>query len=56
MYQSADLSNVESNLATLGYTVKTFASKEEAAEYLTTTLHGKTIGLGGSVTIGKMGL
>ena len=40
----------------LGYLVKVFENKEEASAYLADSLHGKTIGMGGSVTIAQMGL
>ena len=33
-----------------------FQTKEEAAEYLKSEIHGKTVGFGGSITAKEMGL
>ncbi len=49
-------STVEKNLIALGYTVKTFACKEDATAYLASAIQGKTVGIGGSVTVAQMGL
>jgi L-lactate utilization protein LutB len=46
----------QKSLERLGYTVKVFDGKEQATDYLASSLQGKTIGLGGSVSIGQMGL
>lgn len=46
----------QKSLERLGYTVKVFDDKTQATEYLAGTLQGKRIGLGGSVSIGEMGL
>ena len=46
----------QKSLERLGYTVKVFDGKEQATDYLASSLQGKTIGLGGSVSIGEMGL
>lgn len=51
-----DFSTVENNLMALGYTVKTFACKEDATVYLAAAIQGKTVGIGGSVTVAQMGL
>ena len=50
------LLRTQQNLEKLGYTVKTFDDKAQATDYLSSALSGKRIGLGGSVTIGEMGL
>ena len=50
------LLRTQKNLEKLGYTVKVFDDKAQAADYLASILQGKTIGLGGSVSIGEMGL
>lgn len=50
------LLRTQKKLETLGYTVKVFGDKDGATEYLAGTLQGKRIGLGGSVSIGEMGL
>lgn len=44
------------NLITLGYKVSVFKKSQEAVEYLDKTIDGKTIGIGGSVTIEQMNL
>lgn len=49
-------STVEKNLIALGYAVKTFARKEDATAYLAAAIQGKTVGIGGSVTVAQMGL
>lgn len=43
-------------LRELGYTVQIFATKEEAATYLDTTIDGVSVGFGGSGTLKAMGL
>ena len=50
------LMKVQKGLEVLGYTVKVFDDKDGAAEYLSGALQGKRIGLGGSASIGEMGL
>lgn len=50
------LMKVQKGLEALGYTVRVFDDKDGAAEYLAGALRGKRIGLGGSVSIGEMGL
>ena len=44
------------NLEAAGFTVKVFDTAAQASDYLTDTLHGKTIGFGGSMTTTAMGL
>lgn len=39
-----------------GFAVQTFATAEEAAEYLDKAIDGKTVGFGGSMTLQEMGL
>ena len=51
-----DFSTVKANLERRGFAVSCFATAEEAAAYLDGKLDGKTIGIGGSVTIREMGL
>lgn len=47
----ADLEKTGKNLEGRGFRVHRFASGAEAAEFLVQTLHGTSIGIGGSVTI-----
>lgn len=47
---------ITENLKNLGYAVSVFESKEDALKYLISSVKGKTIGFGGSVTIAEMGL
>ena len=51
-----DFSTVKANLEQRGFAVSCFATAEEAMDYLDQKLDGKTIGIGGSVTIREMGL
>lgn len=44
------------NLEKNGFTVRYFETAEAAAEYLLSQLHGCTVGIGGSVTIGQLAL
>ena len=39
-----------------GFAVHSFETAKEAADYLDASIHGKTVGIGGSVTIEQMGL
>lgn len=43
-------------LEALGYSVRCFASKEDAASYLERTIEQKTVGFGGSMTLEEMRL
>ncbi len=45
-----------SNLKRAGFTVAYFETAREAAEHISAELSGKTIGIGGSVTVDQMGL
>lgn len=51
-----DFSALTEGLASKGYTVKAFDNKEAASNYIVGEIKGKTVGLGGSVTIHQMGL
>lgn len=51
-----DFSTVKANLEARGFAVSCFATTEEAMDYLDSKLDGRTIGIGGSVTIRDMGL
>ncbi|MGI6211365.1 MAG: lactate utilization protein [Anaerovoracaceae bacterium] len=51
-----DFTKIKKNLEKKGYEVSTFSSKEEAVDYLSGKIDGKTVGMGGSVTIQEMGL
>lgn len=52
----ADLEKTGKNLEGRGFRVHRFASGTEAAEFLVQTLHGISIGIGGSVTIDTLGV
>lgn len=52
----ADFARVREHLEARGFTVSCFATAAEACDYLDRTLDGKSIGIGGSVTIRDMGL
>lgn len=52
----ADLEKTRKNLEGRGFHVHRFASGAEAAEFLVQTLHGTSIGIGGSVTIDTLGV
>ena len=51
---SYDLTKIRTALEKKGYVVKELASKELAASYLNEQIDGKTVGLGGSVTLHQM--
>ena len=51
---SYDLTKIRTALEKKGYEVKEFADKESAASYLNEQIDGKTVGLGGSVTLHQM--
>lgn len=44
------------NLEKRGYTVKFFETKEEAVSYMSGEIKGKTVGIGGSMTVSQIGL
>ena len=52
----ADFANVEKSLRERGFQVKTFATGAEAADYLDGAVDGKTVGLGGSLTLQELGV
>lgn len=52
----ADFARVREHLEARGFTVSCFATAAEACDYLDRTLDGKSIGIGGSVTIRDMAL
>lgn len=52
----ADMEKTGKNLENRGFRVHRFASGAEAAEFLVQTLHGTSIGIGGSVTIDTLGV
>ena len=47
---------VKQKLEANGFTVSVFATGEEAAAYLNREIDGVTVGMGGSVTLGQLGL
>jgi len=51
-----DLEKITEALEKKGYQVHCFDTKEQAAAYLNAKIHGKTVGIGGSVTVQQMGL
>lgn len=51
-----DFSAAEKNLRDKGYTVTSFGTAFEAAEYLNRQIDHQTVGFGGSVTLQQMGL
>ena len=52
----ADLAKLQKNLEERGFTVTRFHTTAQAADYLDAALDGKSVGIGGSVTIQEMGL
>ncbi|WP_303104078.1 lactate utilization protein [uncultured Mitsuokella sp.] len=51
-----EFSTLAKNLEKRGYRVTVYRTKEEAAAYLDATIRGKTVGMGGSVTLNTLGL
>ena len=51
-----DLEKTRKNLENRGFHAHVFATGAEAAEFLVQTLHGTSIGIGGSVTIDTLGV
>ena len=47
---------VKQNLCARGYTVSCFETATEAADYLDAAIDQKTVGMGGSVTLGQMNI
>lgn len=52
----ADFTRVSEALRQRGYSVRSFADGEAAADYLCGEIQGKTVGLGGSCTLRDLGL
>ena len=52
----ADLLKLQKNLEERGFAVSRFDTAAQAAGYLDAALDGKTIGIGGSITVQEMGL
>ena len=50
------MEKIVENLRKNGFAVTVFDTKEAAADYIAGSLHGKTIGIGGSATVTEMGL
>ena len=51
-----DFSTVKKNLEARGFRVSTFATAQEAADYLNTSIDGVSVGFGGSITLEQLGL
>lgn len=51
-----NLTTVENNLKEKGYRVKCFETSSEAVKYLDCEIDGKSVGFGGSVTLGEIRL
>ncbi len=49
-----DFTLLKNNLEVKGYKVSVFSTKESAAEYLNREIDGKTVGMGGSVTLQEL--
>ena len=50
------MKKLNENLTQKGYHVHVFCDKESAAAYMNQAIDGKTVGIGGSVTVHQMGL
>ncbi|MDO5037773.1 MAG: lactate utilization protein [Tissierellia bacterium] len=51
-----DFTGVRKNLEALGYQVAEFERGQEAVDYLVQKIRGKTVGIGGSLTVDQLGL
>ncbi len=51
-----DFTKLKESLLKYGYEVSLFGDAKSATEYLTALIHGKTVGIGGSVSVKEMGL
>ena len=49
-----DFTILKTNLEEKGYKVSVFSDKESAADYLNQQIDGKTVGMGGSVTLQEL--
>ena len=54
--KTMDIEKTIRNLKNRGFNARYFATKEEAADELAASLHGTTVGFGGSMTAQQMGL
>ena len=52
----ADLEKLRANLEARGFCTAYFPTADEAAAYLDGQIDGKTVGIGGSMTVKEMGL
>lgn len=52
----ADLDKLQKNLEKRGFAVTRFATAAQAAAYLNRRIDGKTVGIGGSLTVEQLGL
>ena len=52
----ADLEKLRANLEARGFRTAYFPTADEAAAYLDGQIDGKTVGIGGSMTVKEMGL
>ena len=52
----ADLEKLRANLEARGFRTTYFPTADEAAAYLDGQIDGKTVGIGGSMTVKEMGL
>ena len=51
-----NLELLQKNLEARGFTYRYFDTAQQAADYLVNAIQGKTVGIGGSMTIQSMGL
>ncbi|MBR5156798.1 MAG: lactate utilization protein [Clostridia bacterium] len=51
-----DFTKLKNNLENIGYKVSVFDTKEDAAKYMDSSINGKVVGFGGSVTLREMNL
>ena len=49
-----DFTNLKAKLEENGFTVKVFATAAEASDYLDSAIDGKTVGMGGSMTLAEL--
>ncbi len=56
MENNISLQNVQENIEKRGFAVKTFSTKEEAAQFISSNIKGQKVGFGGSITLDEMGL
>ncbi len=54
--RTMDIEKTIANLNHRGFNAQYFSTKEEAAQALAASVHGATIGIGGSMTVQQMGL